>query len=125
VLERGAISSEQIRAEETRRTNPDLYRELRRQRYIQGGEEERPAVISVNALFGALAVNEFLARVHVFRDAGNKEFSTVRGDLCEFAPHREAKEESKGDNRISRPTATWASNHIGRSPRKISDSPPI
>jgi hypothetical protein len=44
LLERGAISSEQIRAEETRRTNPDLYRELRRQRYIQGVDEERPAV---------------------------------------------------------------------------------
>lgn len=96
LLERGAISSEQIRAEEMRRTNPDLYRELHRQRYIQGVDEERPAVISVNAFFGALAVNEFLARVHVFRNVGNNEFSTVRGDLCELALYREQEEESKG-----------------------------
>jgi len=27
---------------------------------------------------------------------GNNEFSTVRGDLCEFARHREAEEEAKG-----------------------------
>src|SRR5271157_860275 len=46
LLERGAITSEQIRAEEVRRTNPDRYRELRRQKYILGIEEERPAVIS-------------------------------------------------------------------------------
>jgi proteasome lid subunit RPN8/RPN11 len=96
LLERGAISPEQILAEETRRTNPELYRELHRQGYIHGVNEERPAVISVNAFFGALAVNEFLARVHVFRNVGNNEFSTVRGDLCEFALYRESEEESKG-----------------------------
>src|ERR1700723_3729574 len=96
LLDRGEMSSEQIRAEEMRRTNPELYRELRRQGYIQGVNEERPAVISVNAFFGSLAVNEFLARVHVFRNVGNREFSTVRGDLCEFALYREGEEGSKG-----------------------------
>jgi hypothetical protein len=96
LLERGAITSEQIRAEEMRRTNPDRYRELRRQKYILGIEEERPAVISVNAFFAALAVNEFLARIHVFRNVDNSAFSTVRGDLCEFALSREPEEGSSG-----------------------------
>jgi hypothetical protein len=96
LLERGAITSERIRAEETRRTDPARYEELRRQRYIQGIEEERPAVISVNAFFAALAVNEFLARVHDFRNVINSEFSVVRGDLCEFALHREPEGGSKG-----------------------------
>ena len=96
LLERGAITSEQIRAEEMRRTNPDRYRELRRQKYILGVEEERPAVISVNAFFAALAVNEFLARIHVFRNVDNSAFSTVRGDLCEFALSREPEEGSSG-----------------------------
>ena len=81
---------------ELRRTNLDRYRELRRQKYIQGIEEDRPAVISVNAFFGALAVNEFLARVHVFRNVDNSAFSTVRGDLCEFALYREPEGGSKG-----------------------------
>ena len=96
LLERGAITSEQVRAEEVRRTNPDRYRELRRQKYILGIEEERPAVISVNAFFAALAVNEFLARIHVFRNVDNSAFSTVRGDLCEFALSREPEEGSSG-----------------------------
>jgi ThiF family/Prokaryotic homologs of the JAB domain len=96
LLERGAITSEQIRAEELQRTDPDRYRELRRQKYIQGIEEERPAVISINAFFAALAVNEFLARVHVFRNVDNSVFSTVRGDLCEFALCREPEEGSEG-----------------------------
>jgi hypothetical protein len=96
LLERGAITSEQIRAEEVRRTNPDKYRDLRRQKYILGIEEERPAIISVNAFFAALAVNEFLARIHVFRNVDNSAFSTVRGDLCEFALSREPEEGSSG-----------------------------
>jgi hypothetical protein len=89
MLERGAITEAQIRAEETKRTNPERFAELRKQKYIQGVEVDRPAVISVNAFFAALAINEFLARIHAFRNVDNDEFVTVRGDLCEFALLRE------------------------------------
>ena len=89
LLDRGAFTLEQVRAEETKRTNPDGYAELKRQKYILGVDEERPAVISVNTLFAALAVMEFLARVHRFRNIHNREFSTVRGDLCESVLFRE------------------------------------
>jgi hypothetical protein len=89
LLERGAITEGQIRAEETKRTDPERFAELRRQKYIQGVEVDRPAVISVNTFFAALAVNEFLARIHSFRNVDNDEFGTVRGDLCEFALLRE------------------------------------
>jgi hypothetical protein len=96
VLSAGAIARIRLGSFPTRRTNPELCRELHRQGYIQGVNQERPAVISVNAFFGALPVNEFLTRVHVFRNVGNNEFSTVRGDLCEFVLYREPEEESKG-----------------------------
>jgi hypothetical protein len=96
LLDRGAISAEQIRAEETRRTDPGRYNELRQQRYIQGVDEDRPAVISVNTFFAALAVNDFLARIHGFRNADNREFSIIRGDLCEFALCRESAEAASG-----------------------------
>jgi len=89
LLERGAITEAQIRAEETKRTNPERFAELRKQKYIQGVEVDRPAVISVNTFFAALAVNEFLARIHAFRNIDNDEFGTVRGDMCEFALLRE------------------------------------
>jgi hypothetical protein len=96
LLERGAITEGQIRAEETRRTNPERFAELRRQKYIQGVEVDRPAVISVNTFFAALAVNEFLSRIHAFRNVDNDEFGTVRGDLCEFALLREPSFPSTG-----------------------------
>lgn len=76
LLERGAITEAQIRAEETKRTNPERFAELRKQKYIQGVEVDRPAVISVNTFFAALAVNEFLARIHAFRNVGNDEFGS-------------------------------------------------
>jgi hypothetical protein len=96
LLERAAITAEQIRAEELLRMDPTRYREMRRQRYIQGIEEDRPAVISVNAFFAALAVNEFLARIHGFRNVANREFATLRADLCEFALLPEPEEGSRG-----------------------------
>jgi hypothetical protein len=96
LFERGAYTMEQVRAEELKRTNPEQYAELRRQKYIQGVNEDRPAVISVNTFFASLAVNEFLARIHLFRNIENEEFSTVRGDLCEFALMREPEVESYG-----------------------------
>jgi ThiF family protein len=89
LLERGAITEAQIRAEETKRIDPQRFAELRKQKYIQGVEVDRPAVISVNTFFAALAINEFLARIHAFRNVDNLEFGTVRGDLCEFVLLRE------------------------------------
>jgi hypothetical protein len=96
LLERGAITQEQICAEEMKRTNPGRYDEMRRQKYIQGVHEDRPAVISVNMLFASLAVNEFLARIHRFRNVANEEYSIVRGDLCELALYREPRQECGG-----------------------------
>ncbi len=96
LLDRGAYTMEHVRAEETRRISPDVYADLLRQKYIQGVNEERPAVISVNTFFAALAVNEFLARIHPFRNIDNAEFATVRGDLCEFALFREPEDVPRG-----------------------------
>jgi len=96
LLERGAITEAQMRAEETKRTAPERFAELRKQKYIQGVEVDRPAVISVNTFFAALAMNEFLARLHAFRNVDNDEFGTVRGDLCEFVLLREPGASSAG-----------------------------
>ena len=63
------------------RNHPDQYRELLREKYISGVTEDRPAVISVNLLFAALAVNEFLARLHPYRLAGNSHLDAVTMSL--------------------------------------------
>lgn len=46
--------------------------------YLDGVEEDRPAVISVNALAASLAVNEMLARIHPYRADPNERFASVR-----------------------------------------------
>ena len=78
VLGRGIIQQQRADAEAMARTNPAMYAKLRAEKYIAGVEEDRPAVISVNALAAALVVNEMLARVHHFRDDPDRQFASVR-----------------------------------------------
>ena len=46
------------------------------QGYIKGVAINRPAVISVNMFYAALAVNEFLARLHSYRTEPNGDSAT-------------------------------------------------
>lgn len=45
--------------------------------------EDRPAVIPVNMFFSSLVVQEFMGRIHPFRNAPNRSYSIVRGNLTE------------------------------------------
>lgn len=74
---RGVYTSEQLRASELRRTNPEMYTEQVKSKYIKGIKEDRPAVISVNTLIASLAVNDLLARLHRFRDDPNAEIASL------------------------------------------------
>jgi len=75
LISRRMITMDQVNAESLKRTNPAEYESRRKDGYIHGVAEDRPAVISLNMLFSALAVNEFLARLHPFRDVGNAGFA--------------------------------------------------
>jgi len=78
LLSRGVYSLDEVHAESLRRTDPVAYAEQRRSRYITGVSEDRPAVISVNTQVASMAVNEFLARIHPFRDDPNGDFAVHR-----------------------------------------------
>ncbi len=84
VLARGIIRQERADAEATKRASPEMYAKLRAEKYIAGVEEDRPAVISVNALAAALVVNEVLARLHHFRDDPDNRFASVRLSLSKM-----------------------------------------
>jgi hypothetical protein len=90
LLSRGVISLERLRAEEMHRIDPTGYREQLRVGYLRGVPEERPAVISVNAMTAAVAVNEFLARLHPYRLDPNGDFATVFVSLTQGSMHRES-----------------------------------
>lgn len=83
LLSRGVYSLDQVEAEETRRTNPAEYRRRVREGYLRGVQEDYPAVISVNMFFASMAVNEFLARVHEFRNLRNREYAYLGASLSE------------------------------------------
>jgi hypothetical protein len=92
LFSRGVYSMEQVTAEELRRTNPELYATQRREGYIRGVPEERPAVISVNMYFASLAVNELLARLHPYRNQPNNSYAVVSASLAEMQFYPEAEQ---------------------------------
>ena len=93
LLSRGVYTMARVEAEEMRRTNPEMYRRQIKEGYLHGVEEDRPAVISINMFFSALLVNEFLARLHPFRNQPNSHYAYIGGNLSEmqFYPEEEAE----------------------------------
>ncbi|HEY9229559.1 MAG TPA: ThiF family adenylyltransferase [Gemmatimonadaceae bacterium] len=83
LLSRGVYTPADIQAAVLYRTEPAAYREQVREKYIRGVREDRPAVVSVNAFFASLAVNELLARVHGYRDDDNDDFATYGASLTQ------------------------------------------
>ena len=64
-----------------RRTSPGEFERMKTQGYIKGVAVDRPAVISVNMQAAAMAVNEFLARIHGYRHQPNGLFAVRRTSL--------------------------------------------
>lgn len=81
LLSRGSYTLEALRAATLRRTNPEQYKSELAEGYIKGVKVESPAVISINGLCAALAVNNLLARLHPFRMEPNSEIRHQWFDL--------------------------------------------
>jgi hypothetical protein len=104
LLSRKAYTLARVRAENLHRTNPAAYAEQRASGYIEGVDEGRPAVVSVNAFIASLAVNEFLARLHPFRSCSNREGAVTRVNYMEVLVVRE----EEGD------LCSLLARHVGR-----------
>lgn len=84
LLSREAYRVSQVHAEGMKRNNPALYAERQQEKYIDGAEEEAPAVISVNMAIAAMAVNECLARLYRTRNQPNRSYAITRVNLAEM-----------------------------------------
>jgi hypothetical protein len=102
LLSRRAISPANIEAEDLKRTNPELYKQQKEEKYIKGVVEERPAVITVNTLIASLATNDLLARIHPYRHNPNSAIGCIRIDLREPEIHLE--DDGAADQELNR----WA-----------------
>ncbi len=94
LLSRGVYSMDQVEAEGMRRTSPEIYRQQRGEGYLRGIMEDRPAVITVNGIFASLAVQEFLARLHPYRNRSNRHYSYVGANLAEMQIYTESEGEA-------------------------------
>ena len=81
LLSRGVYTGEALVAESTKRTDPALYEERRKEGYLRGVRENSPAVVSVNGFIASAGVNEFLARLHHFRLEPNSDLRWQQFDL--------------------------------------------
>ena len=83
LVERQLYTAEELQGAALKRDNPEMYEEQREEGYVKGVREDRPAVISVNTLAAALAVNDLLARLHAYRDDDNTEVDVIRFSLTQ------------------------------------------
>jgi hypothetical protein len=82
LVSRGLVSLDRVREEGLRRRDPTAYRQQREDGYIIGRDEQRPAVISVNMFAASLAVNDFLARLHPYREEPNARIASIEFSLA-------------------------------------------
>jgi len=78
LMERRVFTSERLRAEDLKASDPQAYTRERKAGYIDGVDEDRPAVVSINFFMASLGVNELLARLHPYRLDGNDEYAIIR-----------------------------------------------
>lgn len=77
LMSRDLFTMQQVAEAGLRRNDPQAHAQQRRDGYITGAQEHRPAVIFVNMYFAALSINELLARLHPYREEPNQKFAHV------------------------------------------------
>lgn len=82
LMSRGLFSMGQVAEAGLKRNDPDAHREQINDGYIAGIETHRPAVVSVNMFAASLAINEFLARLHPYREDDNGTHAAVEFSLA-------------------------------------------
>ena len=82
LLSRGLYTFQRLGAESLRRTDPEAYKEQVKQKYIEGVDVDRPAVISINMLISSIAIMELLNRLHVFKDDEAQSYARIMIDYC-------------------------------------------
>jgi hypothetical protein len=92
LVSRGLFTMRQVAAAGLRRHDPAAHAQQVKDGYIDGVQGHRPAVISVNMLASALAVDELLARLHPFREEPNSDYASVIFSLASMELITEGEE---------------------------------
>jgi ThiF family/Prokaryotic homologs of the JAB domain len=82
LMSRGLFTMKQVADAGLARNDPSAHKRQIEDGYIAGTQTNRPAVISVNMFGSSLAVNEFLARLHPYREEMNLYHAAVSFSLA-------------------------------------------
>ena len=82
LISRDLFSMAEVAAAGLARNDPAAHDRQVKDGYIRGAHGRRPAVISVNMFGSSLAVNEFLARLHPYREEDNERHAAVSFSLA-------------------------------------------
>jgi hypothetical protein len=83
LLTRGVYTIEDVRAAGQYRKNPNEFTNLKKEGYIKNINVDNPAVISVNMQIASHAVNEFLNRIHSFKNSSPNEYACSTIDISD------------------------------------------
>ena len=86
LMSRGPFTMSDVAAAGLRRNDPDAHAQQVKDGYIRGAVVQHPAVISVNMFAASLAVNEFLPRLHPFREEPDAAWAAVEFSLASMEP---------------------------------------
>lgn len=81
LISRDVISLRTVAQEGLANSDPEAEAQQVRDKYFRGLNVSRPAVISINMFAAALAVNDFLARIHPYRQMSNGDVASVEFSL--------------------------------------------
>ena len=93
LLSRGQYNLQQLQAETMKRANLTAFEELAQNKYLINVNESSPAVISINMQVASIAVNDFLARIHPYRNLLNHEIDATRVLFHEWTMFNETFDE--------------------------------
>lgn len=81
LISREVISLRTVAQEGLANSDPEAEAQQVRDNYFRGLTVSRPAVISINMFAAALAVNDFLARIHPYRQMPNNDVASIEFSL--------------------------------------------
>jgi hypothetical protein len=84
LLTRDQLTLQDVAAEGLHKKDPAAAAQQVEDKYIKGLRVRRPAVISVNMFAAALAVNDFLARLHPYRRSPNETVASIEFSLADL-----------------------------------------
>ncbi|NVN97364.1 ThiF family adenylyltransferase [Candidatus Nomurabacteria bacterium] len=83
LLSRGLYTEKRLFEDGLLRQDPEEFAKREKVGYVHNANVDRPAVISINMQISSMAVNEFLNRLHPFKEYSPGHYAKVMMDYCD------------------------------------------